>query len=342
MATIVARKGKRATTYQVIVRRKGWPTETRTFKRKTDAQKWARNVERNMDQGEFASESVARSTTLSELVGQYLASPEVGDLSPVEQRKRPAQLNWWVEKLGDPTLDRILDGRLILRALEDLRKGGRSGATTNRYLAAIRKCLAYGVRHRLIFKNPARGLGSAKELKRVRRLTPAERKRLLVACERSKEPRLYPLTLLALASGGRQGELLALTWGDLDFERARVQFTNTKNGDSRGVGISPEVLQVLRERLLRHVSGLVFADETGRSTWPRDAWDKAVSEAKLKDFRFHDTRHDYASRLAESGATLAELAEALGHRTLAMVKRYSHLTEGHVADVTRRASEALL
>ena len=72
------------------------------------------------------------------------------------------------------------------------------------------------------------------------------------------------------------------------------------------------------------------------------AWERARAEAEIDDFQFHDTRHDLASRLAESGASLAELAEALAHKTLAMVKRYSHLAEGHVAEVTRRASEALL
>lgn len=340
MASIVKRKSSKGTRYQAHVRRIGHPAQSRTFTRLTDAKKWAQGVETDIERGEF--QPVARGVTFTDLVRRYEKSPEYADLSGGEQRKRSMHLKWWTDQLKNPTLDRLLDGSLILGALEECRRSGRSGATCNRYQASLRKCLAYGVKHRIIPDNPARGLGSAKEKGRVRRLTNDERRRLLDACDESSEPRLYPLVLLALASGGRQGELLGLTWDDVDFDRGRLQFLNTKNGDTRGVGVSREVLAVLRDRLVRHVNGLVFAAPDGKARWPRTAWDRELREAKINDFRFHDCRHDFASRLAESRATLAELAEALGHRTLAMVKRYAHLTEGHVVEVTRAASEALL
>ena len=72
------------------------------------------------------------------------------------------------------------------------------------------------------------------------------------------------------------------------------------------------------------------------------AWYKAMERAGIEDFRFHDLRHTFASYLAMSGATLAELAEALGHKTLVMVKRYTHLTEGHTASVVARMTEQFL
>jgi len=68
----------------------------------------------------------------------------------------------------------------------------------------------------------------------------------------------------------------------------------------------------------------------------RTPWENALKAAEITDFRWHDLRHSFASELAMSGATLAEIAEAMGHKTLAMVKRYSHLTEGHISKVVER------
>jgi len=382
MASIVPKKGKTGLRWQASVRRKGHPNVHRTFRRKADAERWARKVEAKVERGEFVAETVARQTLLSELVAMYTnrapqvdaagdlivdrygepvlgGNPDFGDHPERDRAKTIAKLDWWVEALGAPTLDRLLDGRLIRDALVKLRAGaGPSGrkvspATANRYRAAIRSALSYAVDHRMIPTNPAKGMKAGREVARVRRLDNGERKRLLEACKQASDGRLYPMVVLALASGGRQGELMKLRWSDVDFERARVQFLDTKNREHRGIGISPGVLAVLRERLVRVVGddhlfaepGRVKSDESAKTPlprFPRAAWEWALREAEIEDFRFHDCRHDFASRLAESGATLAELAEALGHRTLAMVKRYSHLTEGHVADVTRRASEALL
>lgn len=341
MATIVKIKRKKGLRWKALVRRRGYPTETKTFGNMRDARRWAKGVEADIDRGVFVSEDRARKTLLSDLIGEYDKHCGVG-------AKTLAKLNWWCEKLGDPTLDRLLDRTLIVRALDDLMAGdspsGRKvkRATRNRYLAAIRSCLSFGIDRGYVPKNAARGIAQGKEASRLRRLTDGERKALLEACDESRDRRLYPLVLLALASGGRQGELLGLNWSDVDSKRGRVLFTDTKNDDSRGIGVSQSVLRELHERLVRHVSGLVFADADGEPRFPRTAWERALDEAEIDDFRFHDLRHDFASRLAEGGASLAELSEALGHRTLAMVKRYSHLAEGHVADVTRRASESLL
>lgn len=75
--------------------------------------------------------------------------------------------------------------------------------------------------------------------------------------------------------------------------------------------------------------------------FPRTAWELAVKKAKLKDFKFHDTRHSAASELAMNGASLHEIAAILGHRTLAMVQRYAHLSEQHTKSVVERMNEAV-
>ena len=87
---------------------------------------------------------------------------------------------------------------------------------------------------------------------------------------------------------------------------------------------------------------LRHANPRGRAIFPRKPWEEALSAAEIEDFRFHDLRHSAASYLAMSGATLAEIAEVLGHKTLAMVKRYSHLTEQHTSKVVARMNERFL
>ena len=91
-----------------------------------------------------------------------------------------------------------------------------------------------------------------------------------------------------------------------------------------------------------HISGYVFANPTGKPTFPKKPWIKAVEAAGIRNFRFHDLRHTAASYLAMSGATLPELAAFLGHRTLAMVQRYAHLTESHSDSVAQRMAESFL
>lgn len=119
---------------------------------------------------------------------------------------------------------------------------------------------------------------------------------------------------------------------------------HSKNGDRRAVPLAGPVLEALRERAkVRSIAiDLAFADHDGRAAFPRAAWRKAIRLADLEDFTFHDCRLTAASYLTMSGATLAEIAEELGHRTLSMVKRYAHLTESHTLKVARRMAERFL
>jgi integrase len=113
---------------------------------------------------------------------------------------------------------------------------------------------------------------------------------------------------------------------------------DTKNGDRRSVPIIPEVVQLLREHgKVRRLDNDLILTPDSAEVWLFDkAWYAALKEAKIKDFRFHDLRHTAASYLAMSGASVPELAAVLGHKTLAMVKRYSHLSNQHVGEVVER------
>jgi integrase len=175
----------------------------------------------------------------------------------------------------------------------------------------------------------------------VRYLSDEERMRLLAACHSSSNPRLYPLVVLALRTGARLGELLRLGWSDIDLARGQAIVQESKNGERRTLPLAAECLEVLHAlgRVRRLGSDVVLATAGGQATFPRKAWEAALRQSEVRDFRFHDLRHSFASYLAMSGATMPEIAAAMGHKTLAMVKRYAHLSDSHVSAVVARAAE---
>jgi integrase len=138
--------------------------------------------------------------------------------------------------------------------------------------------------------------------------------------------------------------LLGLHWPDVDLKRATLTFQETKNGERRAVPLTGPALALMHQhaKVRRLDTVLVFPDATGkRPVGIREAWEYAVKQAGIVDFRFHDLRHTAASYLAMSGASLAEIAEVLGHKTLAMVKRYAHLSEAHTRGVVERMNRAV-
>ena len=175
----------------------------------------------------------------------------------------------------------------------------------------------------------------------MRVLSADERTRLLTACAQSVNPSLYPLVLLALTTGARRGELLSLTWQDVDLERGYLRLAQTKNRERRAVPVPAVTLAQLRTWSTGHTpTTWVVPRQSGRSVFPGEhAWKVALTHADVPDFRFHDLRHTFASYLAMSGATLAEIAEVLGHKTLTMVKRYVHFTQPHTRGLVERMAE---
>ena len=178
---------------------------------------------------------------------------------------------------------------------------------------------------------------------------PGERTRLLEACRESDSPDLYAAVVLSLATGARQQEILGLTWPQVDFTRRVATLYDTKNGEVRNLPLAGLALELLKERsrVRRTDSNLVFPgrfksrqpgqrlDEAPprRPVNLRSSFDAALRRAGIEDFHWHDLRHSTASYLAMNGASLAEIAEVLGHKTLNMVKRYAHLSEAHTSRV---------
>jgi integrase len=293
--------------------------------------------------------------TLAQLIDLYMADYSGRDDT------RAQRLAWWSGQLGAVTLADIsddhvaaaldhlaanppryfagkdADGRPIFRA----KRTRLAAATVNRYSAALASVLTWAVRRRIAPKgwvHPCRAVQRRPEQnEKTRFLTRDERERLLAACRASKWPRLYLLVLLALTTGARKGELLGLTWADVDFEQATLHVGRSKNGDPKVLPVVPAALEQLRA-FAGAAGALVFPSaekpEQAYSFEPR--WQQALKAAHIRGFRFHDLRHSAASHLAQNGATLLEIADLLGHRQLSMTKRYSHLASGHRAALVNR------
>lgn len=232
---------------------------------------------------------------------------------------------------------RDIRGRRIFR-----KKGPRSASTVNRYHAGLMALYTWAIKQRIAprgFENPARKIERTPEKNGVVRfLTDAEREQLLEACRESSWPRLYLLVLMAITTGARRGELLALTWGDVDLERAIAHVRTTKNDHPRALPLLPTILEELKRFVSERTEACVFPSRS-RLSEPRhfeSSWLAAVKRAEIRCFRFHDLRHTCASYLAQNGASLLEIADVMGHRQLAMVKRYAHLTTDSKAKLVQR------
>lgn len=349
MASILKRTRKDGTSsYLVQIRIRGCPTQSATFDRRKDAVRWAAQTEAAISEGRFFKTAKAQKHTLGDLVDRYIET--VLPQKPRSQQKQTKQLQWWKEQIGLYPLSDITPA-LIAQQRDSLAGGvtyrgtQRSPGTVVRYLAALSHAYTIAVREwGWVDENPVRKVSRPREPRgRVRFLSDEERRRLVEACLETSVPALHPIVVMALYTGMRQNEILTLTWSDVDLGRARVLLEYTKNDERRQVPLPRPALEVLQDwsNARRSDSHMVFPSPSNpdKPVYFRAAWESAVKQSNLVDFLFHDLRHTAASYLAMSGASLAEIAEILGHKTLAMVKRYAHLTHSHTAGVMERMAE---
>ena len=354
MASIRKRTDKDGNiSYHVQVRMKGYPTQTASFKRLTDAKNWVSLTEAAILEGRHFKTSEAKKRTFDDLVQRYIT--DVLPQKPASYAKQKAQLEWWNQRLGKYLLCDVTTA-LIVQHRDELSKTltqyGKpfSPATINRYLAVLSHAFSMAAGEwEWLQENPVKRVKKRSEPDgRTRFLDEEERERLLKACKESKQEFLYLIVLLGLSTGMRKSEIMNLywrlpkdkpaigAWGVVHLNQACIVLHMTKNKEKRRIPLHGKVLQLLKEhaKLRRLDTDLVFPNNKGNNPVDfREAWEYALERSEVKDFRFHDLRHSTASYLAMNNASLAEIAEILGHKTLAMVKRYSHLSDGHVSSV---------
>ena len=339
MATIEKRTNGTQTSYRVKVRLRGEKPRTKTFKRLTDAKAWAAKVESDIGHGVYVPATADRRRTLADLIDKFREEVPEKASKPNQQ----TYTDWWRDHYGYVTLDKlkpeVIAGarrKLALRTKGD-RAGANpiSGATVNRYLAALSAVCKWAWKElRWLPANPVLDVSKNPENPGiVRFLSDDERKSLLKACRESTDPNIYTAVMLALATGARYGNIRNLQWDDVDLTRWTLRFLDVKNKQPRYVPVVGAAQAALQAQWDKDPTqeGWVFKGSRDASPADIDApWRRARDAAGLEGFRFHDLRHTTASYLTQGGAGLAQVADALGHKTLAMARRYSHQSGEHV------------
>jgi integrase len=240
----------------------------------------------------------------------------------------------------------IIEAREALRREPDRYGRARKGSIANRYLAALSHLLTVAVKEwHWLERNPMLQVGKLKESKgRTRYLSDGEREALLAECK--KHQAFYVAVVLALSTGARKSEIMGLRWAYADLSRGLITLEETKNGETRSIPLAGSALNLLREwgKVRRIDTDHVFPSRHNpeQPIDLRRPWEEALKRAGIQDFCFHDLRHSCASYLAMSGATPSEIAGILGHKTLAMVKRYAHLNPAHLQGVAERMTARFL
>ncbi|MEK7795739.1 MAG: site-specific integrase [Candidatus Hydrogenedentota bacterium] len=342
MASIRARKGVDGKlNYTARIRMKGTAEQSATFPRLTDARKWIQATESAIREGRHFRGTESKRHTLGEAIDRYTR-----DVLPLKKsgiRDQAPKLERWKTEIGNLTLADVTPpviAEIRDKLLNEQTRFGTkmTGSTVNRYLAPLSHLFSVATRDwGWTNTNPVRGISKPKEGQaRVRYLSDDERARLLAACKQSRCDVLYDVVVLALSSGMRRSELFFLRWRDVDFERDLITLHETKNGERRSIPIVGHARELLetRSKIRRIDTDYVFASLSApRPANIITAWNTVLRKANIENFHFHDLRHSCASYLAMRGATTAELASVLGHRTLTMVKRYAHIGPQHTSRV---------
>ncbi|MBU2858176.1 MAG: site-specific integrase [Acidithiobacillus ferrooxidans] len=317
MATINSREDQDGITigWQAIVRKKGYPSQTKTFRTKRDAEAWARLTESAMERGLWQNQSDADSTTLADALDRYgrevssLKKSGKIELYRIGTLKTDKIAKLHLSRIRGADLAEYRDRRLNV-GLSDSSVRLELAILSNLYTVAMKEWRMEGLRNPVLsVRKPSPGKA------RDRRLSPIEEKKLLGECT----PPLKAIILFALETGMRRGEIQKLLWKDVDLIKCTAQLFDTKNGEDRTIPLSSRAIAVLKA-LPRNINGKVFpgADISHSFT-------AACRRAAIDDLRFHDLRHEATSRFFEKGLNPMQVAAITGHKTLQMLKRYTHL-----------------
>jgi len=324
MATFRNRKGR----WQARVQIKGHAALSKTFINKVDAERWARQIEVEIQKGGYTNLVLAERTTFAEIIERYitevLPTMRGGKADFIRLKalaRRPiAKLN-----MVALTPQKIAQHR-------DERLKEIAPATVIRELSYFSSIITYARKEWGInINNPVALVTKPKNPQgRCRILDAIETNALFEALKPTGRRSIWilPLVKLALETAMRRGELLGLRWEHIDLERRTIFLKLTKNGTSRTVPLSTYAVQILAE-MPRNIDGRVFPVTHEVVS---QAFNRARKQAGVKDIRFHDLRHMAITKLAEKLPNLIELSAVSGHKSLTMLKRYYHPSAEQLAE----------
>jgi integrase len=325
--------GKKRVT--AVVRIKGFRKTSQAFDTRRDAKEWADAEERRLrglrDRG--GARADITTLTVADLVKAFLGDPKV------QQRRYFGELKYmlaaWVDEYGT---DRVRSfGYLQIVAFRDKQLGtGLSPARVNRYVSAMRRCWNWGSPNytqtpwpqKVMLEEPKPE--AINERYGTSEATVEDVTKIIAECDAIAEP-LGNLVRFLIGTGARLSDALAVRWRDVDAKARTVVIRGQKTQRPLRVAmLAPALDAIERAGTVKHVGGRVFWQYEDRMA-PRSHWWRARKKfpERLRRLRLHDSRHLCASFLAAAGASNVELMAQLGHKTLTMVARYSHLAGGH-------------
>src|SRR5471032_393786 len=331
MATIVQTPSG---TYKALVRMKGWPTTSKTFRLKRDALDWARRTEDEMVRGVFISRSGSERMTAQEALHRYLAEV-TPTKKPTTQRSERITAQHLIGFLGKYSMA-ALSSELVASYRDHRIAGGKSNNTVRIELALLSNLFTIaiqewglGLTHNPVasIRKPSPGQG------RDRRLGQDEEQRLLDAVDRHSNPMLGWIVRIAIETSMRQSEILNLRLPNVDMQNRVIRLKDTKNNSARTVPLSPAATEAFKQALANPIrpkeTDLVFFGEPGKDGERRPyqfvkIWDGIKREVGIANLHFHDLRHEAVSRLVEAGFTDQEAAAISGHKSMQMLRRYTH------------------
>lgn len=342
MATIVKTLSG---TWKAVIRKTGWPTTIKTFRLKKDAEDWARRTEDEMVRGLFIQRAPSERMTFDAAMKRYLAevTPTKRPLTQNAEKKRSGSLVAFFGRysLAAITAELIAEYRDARLAGEDRIKDGkaqpRAANTVRLELALLGHLFTVAVKEWglglpfnpvLNIRRPSPGPG------RNRRLSADEEQRLLAAVDQHSNPMLGWIVRIAIETGMRSSEVATLRRTQVDLERRIVRLIETKNTLPRTVPLSRAATESFRLALDNPArpddTDFVFYGEPGRDGKRRPynfnkVWGEIKKRVGVADFKFHDLRHEAVSRLVESGLSDQEVASISGHKSMQMLRRYTHL-----------------
>lgn len=351
-----------AGSWKAVIRKTGWPTVAKTFRTKRDAEDWARRTEDEMVRGVYIQRASAERMTVADALKRYLAevSPTKRPASAASDIRHSKPL---IQQLGKYSLAALTPE--IIATYRDDRLSGRDRkpAPQPRSPNTVRLDLALlGHMFNTAIKEWGLGLtyNPVQSIRRPtlppgreRRLSLEEEDRLMAAVDAHSNPMLGWIVRIALETGMRSSEITTLRRSQVDTKRRIVRLLETKNTLPRTVPLTSAAVDTFHQALANPVrpidTDLIFFGEPGKDGQRRPynfnkAWLSIKESVGLKDLRFHDLRHEAVSRLVEGGLSDQQVAAVSGHKSMQMLRRYTHLrTEDLVDELdaisTRRASK---
>lgn len=349
--------------WKALIRRRGWPTSCKTFRLKSDAQDWARIAEDEIRRGIHIRHDPPQHLLFSAALKRYLrdVTPKKKPRSQVSEKQRAALLDAFFGKYALSAITPTLVAKYRDRRLAS--KVGSPGwsrhhparllapSTVRMELALLSHLFTVAIREwRLgLLHNPVNGIQRpSPSVSRERRLEPGEERGLMAAIGAHPNPMLGWIVHLAIETGMRAGEIGSLRLEQVDLVRRTVALENTKNGSDRCVPLTRTATKVLKTAIAHagrpDQCDLIFYGQPkpdGRCNPYQfsNPWWKIKTRLGLKDLRFHDLRHEAISRFVEAGLSDQQVASISGHKSMQMLKRYTHLRAENLVVVLDRQAQ---